>query len=372
MEGQAILDHFSARLHSIEAAMPSLRSVRRLAEAPHSMQELDHFRSSYEGEPVVFPASSWAPCWKQRLGASSVAEGLKNLLTNVVQVETFRLTYTASQIGSQFKDMVCLADENSTKKLNSERAARKRGPWAGDLPSLTVHNESCTASFNATESSTTALSECQTVCLPEIFSSSVGENYCWDSQLINDAPYLHPIPISTKEHMDFGLFVAEALELISAPKNQLLYLTWRGLPDARQTNPPDEIPEEFVFFLENLLFPTINPPFIPVEFVKQRNIWMGSIVTSQIHFDALDNLHICISNRKVFHLYSPLELQNMHPKPWSKGESVFTNTFITSCVIKSIILTCCCMHVQWHFNLPMCHEFFSRIFFIVTKPFCYL
>ncbi|MCO5611620.1 hypothetical protein L7F22_065874 [Adiantum nelumboides] len=94
----------------------------------------------------------------------------------------------------------------------------------------------------------------------------------------------------------------------------------------KQTDEPWHLEEEandtardFAILLINIIQPITTLRFIASETVKQRNVWMGSLVTSRIHFDALDNLHVCLSGGKIVHLYPPSELPNMYPEPWNEG-----------------------------------------------------
>ncbi|MCO5569584.1 hypothetical protein L7F22_023299 [Adiantum nelumboides] len=205
MNAKEILDHFAQRLARLEVSgvLPAAEAVLRLPSPP---LDLHSFTSSYQGTPVLFPAS-WAP--------TSSPLSLTDLLRDSLQVEVFRLQYKQT-------------DE----------------PW---------HLEE-----EENESST----------------------------------------------------------LWRARKSQLLYLTWRSLPEL---SIPGSMPEEFCHFIDNIIRPITTPRFIASETVKQRNVWMGSLVTSRIHFDALDNLHVCLSGGKIVHLYPPSELPNMYPEPWNEG-----------------------------------------------------
>eukprot|EP00899_Mesostigma_viride_P018267 jgi/Mesvir1/26441/Mv16124-RA.4 len=101
------------------------------------------------------------------------------------------------------------------------------------------------------------------------------------------------------------------------PAPQLIYLTWRDLPA-----PGEELsglPPGLQRFFAKLLHPATTPPLIPAGSVRQRNLWMGTSATSRIHFDALDNLHILLAGRKVFHLYPPTDIGCIYPEPWTEG-----------------------------------------------------
>ena len=128
--------------------------------------------------------------------------------------------------------------------------------------------------------------------------------------------FLFPIPVTTTESMDFGEFITEFSSLLTAKKNQVLYLTLRSLPER---SCPSSMPEEFCQFIDRFVNPITSLNFIPKGTIKQVNLWMGAIVTSKIHFDALDNVHVCLSGKKVLHLYSPLDLPDLYPEPWDKG-----------------------------------------------------
>lgn len=127
---------------------------------------------------------------------------------------------------------------------------------------------------------------------------------------------LSPVPKSEKKTMSLGKFLEETRKLTKSQKTELLYLTWRGLPGPDSLTTSDG--SEFRFFVEKLLHPTLSPPFLSSKLVKQRNFWIGNIVTSRLHFDALDNLHVCFFGSKVVHLYSPWDTKYLYPEPWKK------------------------------------------------------
>eukprot|EP00897_Mesotaenium_endlicherianum_P008132 jgi/Mesen1/7347/ME000377S06564 len=86
----------------------------------------------------------------------------------------------------------------------------------------------------------------------------------------------------------------------------------------------EDVPPQFRFFIEKLLEPTLTPDFLgragaAEARIKQRNVWLGCSVTSQIHFDALDNLHVVLEGLKTFHLYSPWDAVNLYPQAWQQG-----------------------------------------------------
>jgi len=97
---------------------------------------------------------------------------------------------------------------------------------------------------------------------------------------------------------------ARALALDSS--RELLYLTWRSLPGPADVS--QEAPECISKLCSDILLPALNAPFLLADKVRERNIWIGCSVTSQIHFDALDNLHVCLQGSKIFHLLLPLGL----------------------------------------------------------------
>eukprot|EP00850_Spirogloea_muscicola_P013076 SM000087S23358 [mRNA] locus=s87:246084:248724:- [translate_table: standard] len=260
-----LLQHFRAALAAVEADFPAAREVARLACAP---QSLDPWRASSVGEPVVFPAS-WAPDWRRELRATCIPAGLSRLLGDVVEVEVFHMCHEARMT------------------QHPEVEGPTLGP--GTQEAVTVCAKTQLAS--GTENQTTR---------------PVGTR----------AP-LSPIPTSVKKTMQMSSFLEEAERLACSSQDSCLYLTWRGLPSCNQLNA--DAPPEFRIFVENLLSPTVFPPFIEAECIRQQNLWVGSSVTSRIHFDALDNVHICISGSKVFHLYSPWDMGNLYPTRWQAG-----------------------------------------------------
>ncbi|CAI5969662.1 unnamed protein product [Closterium sp. NIES-65] len=149
------------------------------------------------------------------------------------------------------------------------------------------------------------------------------------------------------------------------PAWQLMYLTWRGLPQSsasvqsdiefaltEKSSCPNEQPHGFKAFIDRLLAPTLSPPFLEALRQqeaqqnkcegagdgrsqgrgrgsgvtgsvaggrKQWNLWVGRSATSQIHFDGMDNVHVCLQGSKIVHLYSPSDSIFLYPMPWSEG-----------------------------------------------------
>ncbi|KAH9312319.1 hypothetical protein KI387_027354, partial [Taxus chinensis] len=130
--------------------------------------------------------------------------------------------------------------------------------------------------------------------------------------------FYHPIPSSSREMIDFGVFISELKSALLHQWDQLWYLTWRGIPSLNFLE-SSIVPTEFDFWVRSLFHPTASPQFIAEDAIVQRNLWVGAIVTSRIHFDALDNVHVCISGKKIIHLYPPSALLYLYPKPWREG-----------------------------------------------------
>lgn len=270
MNGQQIVEHFEERLARLEAsgALPCALPLLRLSAPPPHLVSLS---SSYLGTPALFPAS-WAPSFP------CLASTLTRLLHGILQVEVFRLQY------EQDNDDVAVLASPYKEPVSSKRSTNME-------PSYVSSSENC-----------------------ELLQPG-------EKAVIHKSCCLHPIPVSTSEFMDFDAFMSESYSLLKAHKRQLLYLTWRSLPEQSL---PASMPEDFCSFLDNIIRPITTPEFIAPNTIKQRNLWMGSLVTSRIHFDALDNVHVCISGKKVVHLYSPSELPNLYPEPWNEGS---TNNF---------------------------------------------
>ncbi len=55
----------------------------------------------------------------------------------------------------------------------------------------------------------------------------------------------------------------------------------------------------------------------PVE--RETNLWAGCCLTSQLHFDGLDNIHSVVSGSKLFLLFSPWETERLYPTPRRDG-----------------------------------------------------
>eukprot|EP01018_Ginkgo_biloba_P025785 Gb_02948 [translate_table: standard] len=310
MSGRQILQHFASRLQLLEASLPSILEVKSQSQAPSDVAELDRIRNSYEGEPAVLPAT-WAPRWTDVLGTSSVLEGLQRLLSGIVQVDVFQLQYGAYK------------DEECQEALQGDEV---------DVPStssciLRLDGERCGANlFNYNISTCAGLSSDSNNMRIRNSDSLVGKTLNVSLSNTNNMPeegisvprLYHPIPCSSSEISDFGDFVSELHSRLCAQAERLLYLTWRGLPALEKLD-SYSAPTEFQFFLRNLFHPTTSPEFITEDTIVQRNLWVGAMVTSRIHFDAMDNIHVCLSGKKLFHLYPPSALPYLYPKLWREG-----------------------------------------------------
>ncbi|CAI5477972.1 unnamed protein product, partial [Closterium sp. Yama58-4] len=167
------------------------------------------------------------------------------------------------------------------------------------------------------------------------------------------------------------------------PPWQLMYLTWHGLPQSSTSMQADvertstEISQEllsnrnseegksqtgrqssealgflkseesrahgFSLFIDQLLGPTLSPPFLNAlrrsgaGSREQWNLWVGRSATSQIHFDGMDNVHVCLQGSKIIHLYSPSDSIFLYPVPWSEGsinDKSSLPSILTACLEK--------------------------------------
>lgn len=134
-------------------------------------------------------------------------------------------------------------------------------------------------------------------------------------------------PQSVKKWMPFSSFLSEARALASESSRELLYLTWRSLPGPADIG--HNAPECIHKLCSGILLPALDAPFLDAARVRERNIWLGCSVSSQIHFDALDNLHVCLQGSKLFHLYSPWDSLAVYPAPWDR-ESLNNKSSIPS------------------------------------------
>lgn len=345
VSGRQILEHFANRLPALEASLPSLVEVKRPTQAPSNVAELDRLRNSYEGEPYVFPAT-WVPSWTDALGTSAVLQGLQSLLSGIVQVDAFQLQYEACKdvfrrdtfqlLSADFCEQSCTNDDPSTSFsiLQSNRES-------GD-----------TNHFNYKISTSGGLNRDFSNHEKENGDSIIGKTLnvgltAMDNMLVENGSVTrlyHPVPCSSSQIMDFGVFISELNAVLLQQRNQLLYLTWRGIPALENL---DSLPvhAEFHFFIRSLFHPTTSPQFIAEDAIIQRNLWVGAIVTSRIHFDALDNVHACISGTKLFHLYPPSALTNIYPNPWKEGA---LNNFSS---IESIFLVNRAQHAKFFQNV---------------------
>eukprot|EP00249_Psilotum_nudum_P019383 c27223_g1_i4 orf=197-1408(+) len=309
MSGKEILCHFADRLARAEAALPSLANVSRFSHSL-TVQDLDVCRRSYEGTPVVFPAS-WVPSWKETLGAASLTQGLRDLLCESVEVEVFRLMYNMEgNVHASRNSLSNVATIADTREVQLENIG---SVWTEKSPLSFVSGSSrelCSTAEGVFERKELGAMDTSS----QLISTELNRKFLKETvSLLN----VDPIPISSTEMLEFGDFVSEAQSLLSETKNQLMYLTWRSLPDLNTIcHDHDAISSEFRNFIETLVHPTSTPDFISSDSIKQRNLWMGALVTSRLHFDALDNVHVCLSGKKLFHLYSPKYLPNMYPDPW--------------------------------------------------------
>ncbi|KAH7387441.1 hypothetical protein KP509_16G023300 [Ceratopteris richardii] len=277
VRGSDILDHFSERLAALEASesLPAFEPVQRLPSPPLDLHELT---SSYQGTPALFPFS-WAPSFSK---FNSCA--LSDLLGGILEVEVFRLHY--KQCDDHCPSQCAILSVNSSESSTVDGYMSK----VPDAQQMERHS------------------------VQPAFAKGL---------------WLHPIPTSTTEVVDFKAFTLESSSLLLDQKSQLLYLTWRSLPARVCTG---QVPEEFCYLIDNLIHPVTTPNFIRPETIKQRNLWMGCLVTSRIHFDSLDNLHVCLSGTKILHLYPPSELSNLYPEPWKPGLYASTKP-VSQCVV---------------------------------------
>ncbi|CAI7847878.1 unnamed protein product [Closterium sp. NIES-53] len=150
--------------------------------------------------------------------------------------------------------------------------------------------------------------------------------------------------------------------------------------DEQQSN--GSTPHGFQTFIDQLLLPTLSPPFL--EALRQQearcnkseetggkrsqgrakgsgaaegvaggreqwNLWLGRSATSQLHFDAMDNVHVCLQGSKIVHLYSPADSIFLYPVSWSDG-SINNKTSLPS------ILTACPENHPLFFSHATCYR----------------
>ncbi|CAI5512822.1 unnamed protein product, partial [Closterium sp. Naga37s-1] len=202
------------------------------------------------------------------------------------------------------------------------------------------------------------------------------------------------------------------------PAWQLLYLAWRGLPQSsafiqsdidfsltEKSQCPDEqlssgsTPHGFRTFIDQLLVPTLSPPFL--EALRQQeaqcnkikeaadkgsqarargsgvtgclaggreqwNLWVGRSATSQIHFDGMDNVHVCLQGSKIIHLYSPSDSIFLYPMPWSEdriNNKSSLPSILTACPEKYplVFSQATCYRVQVRASIALPYLNFNRI-----------
>jgi hypothetical protein len=150
----------------------------------------------------------------------------------------------------------------------------------------------------------------------------------------------------SSESMAFASLVRRAFD--QGKKTDWWYLQWRGLPtplqlaglEAEQQQCQQEAKKEasrsnecaekkcdsvdtladseqinyastgLVAFMQSMGV----PPFLAQHTIKQRNVWMGRIRTSNCHFDGQDNVICVVKGYKLVHLYSPWELHRLYPR----------------------------------------------------------
>ena len=297
MNSTPLLKHFSLKLAQAEISGNVSAQVERIATCPQNKDEFAVFSSQGPGKPVVFPAT-WCPNWSQILKSPSPLKGLATLLGNEVEVDVFTLQY-----GTQLTNQASagMSEHPAGDKIVQSRCTKRR--------KLDVHQ---TAQSFQKPSSTQDLPQPSTM----TDDSSILRQHA-----SLPLPSLWPIPRSNERRYLLGDFLKEAEAMSKVSKHSLLYLTWRGLPSPTCLDDDAVLTksQEFKLFMKSCVHPATCPPFLDPRHVRQRNVWIGNSVTSQIHFDGLDNLHVCIQGTKTFHLYSPWDTPNLYPNPWREG-----------------------------------------------------
>ena len=119
-----------------------------------------------------------------------------------------------------------------------------------------------------------------------------------------------------------------AEKLFQPDREEYWYLQWRGLPtplqlEALQREARGEEVSEIdssgtVRFASPGLLSFMQsmrvPHFMEHCEVRQRNLWLGRIRSSQCHFDGMDNLICVAKGKKLVSLYSPWELHRLYPR----------------------------------------------------------
>ena len=87
----------------------------------------------------------------------------------------------------------------------------------------------------------------------------------------------------------------------------LVYIQQRGLP---LELPELVLPDSGLAGLCRLIR---RPSCLRDVYLRETNLWLGQCVTSRIHFDAADNLHVVVAGVKRVRLWPATELWRMYP-----------------------------------------------------------
>ncbi|GJP77254.1 hypothetical protein CLOP_g7678 [Closterium sp. NIES-67] len=383
--------------------------------------------------------ADWLPPWTEILQAPSVTEGLEGLLGDEVEVEVFRLDFRND---SRNADRV--VSSTIKRALGDLEMEEAEDTAAGD-----AKKRRCVEGMSIVTNGEVPLLSCEVLASSTGATVSVASNpaiseTCGAKEAVPkviSAPDLQPasalrfsyLPNSSVRLMHLGRFlstckgsVAQSSESSEPPLPawQLMYLTWRGLPNSSASIQSDfeltasdncqeesvsnrdklegktqagaqssvslipdkqlsngSTPHGFQVFIDQLLVPTLSPPFLEAfrqgEALhkseeagdkkskgrasglgatgcasggrEQWNLWVGRSATSQIHFDGIDNVHVCLEGSKLFHLYDPSDSIFLYPNPWSE-DSINNKSSLPS------ILTACPEKHPLFFSHATCHR----------------
>ena len=294
MEHGSLLSHFSLKLGEAEKLDNVSGEVENAAFTPQCPDDFLIYSSKGAGKPVIFPAT-WCPPWSTLLNSITPLEGIANLLGNEIEVDAFTLQYGAPSI--------------AVREAFSRHSKRRK----------VEHNQTANVCPNPLQ---------DLKLLPPTLARAETPEARVPSHLSNIPLAPHwPIPRSSERRYRLGDFLKEAaVRNNERSTDSLLYLTWRGLPSPSSAAKSTSI--KLTRFIDTCVEPAIAPHFMEAKRIKQRNLWIGNSVTSQLHFDGLDNLHVCIQGKKTFHLYPPCDTPNLYPHAWAEGASEVTSSTV--------------------------------------------
>ena len=115
---------------------------------------------------------------------------------------------------------------------------------------------------------------------------------------------------SRKVEVELSEASAETLRDVKWSSNEaatLVYIQQRGLP---LELPGLVLPDSGLAGLCRLIR---RPSCLRDVCLRETNLWLGQCVTSRIHFDAADNLHVVVAGVKRVRLWPATELWRMYP-----------------------------------------------------------